>query len=152
MIKGLIFDKDGTLFDFNATWGAWTRSMLEAETAKTPHQFAPLAEAMGYDTATNQFRPDSVVIAATAGETAECIRSVLPELDFDALLERMNAAAARVAQVEVVPLIGYFKALKARGFKFCGPTIVYAWLEATGVVNDHLTGCFRHDEVAKMAR
>ncbi|QXT39733.1 DNA-3-methyladenine glycosylase I [Gymnodinialimonas ceratoperidinii] len=44
------------------------------------------------------------------------------------------------------------KDLKKAGFKFCGPTIVYAWLEATGVVNDHLTCCFRHDEVAALAR
>jgi DNA-3-methyladenine glycosylase I len=40
--------------------------------------------------------------------------------------------------------------LKAAGFRFCGPTIVYAWLQATGVVNDHLTGCFRHDQVARL--
>jgi DNA-3-methyladenine glycosylase I len=39
------------------------------------------------------------------------------------------------------------KALKARGFKFVGPVIVYAWMQATGLVNDHLTCCFRHDEV-----
>ncbi len=44
------------------------------------------------------------------------------------------------------------KELKWRGFRFCGPTIVYAWLEATGVVNDHLVGCFRHREVAQLAR
>lgn len=44
------------------------------------------------------------------------------------------------------------KDLKNAGFKFCGPTIVYAWLEATGVVNDHLVGCFRHEEVARAAR
>ena len=42
--------------------------------------------------------------------------------------------------------------LKARGFKFCGPTIVYAFMEACGFFNDHLTGCFRHDEVAALAR
>jgi DNA-3-methyladenine glycosylase I len=36
------------------------------------------------------------------------------------------------------------KALKQRGFKFVGPTIVYAWLQATGVVDDHVAGCFRH--------
>ena len=35
------------------------------------------------------------------------------------------------------------KALKARGFKFVGPTIVYAWMQATGIVNDHAAGCFR---------
>ena len=39
------------------------------------------------------------------------------------------------------------KALKAKGFKFVGPVIVYAWMQATGIVNDHLTGCFRHDAV-----
>ncbi|UWQ96078.1 DNA-3-methyladenine glycosylase I [Rhodobacteraceae bacterium M385] len=44
------------------------------------------------------------------------------------------------------------KDLKKAGFKFCGPTIVYAWLEATGVVNDHLVGCPRHEEVAALAR
>ena len=35
-------------------------------------------------------------------------------------------------------------ALKKRGFKFVGPVIVYAWLQATGVVDDHERGCFKH--------
>jgi DNA-3-methyladenine glycosylase I len=38
------------------------------------------------------------------------------------------------------------KALKARGFRFCGPTITYAWMQACGLVNDHLTGCPRHPD------
>ena len=38
-------------------------------------------------------------------------------------------------------------ALKKRGFKFVGPVIVYAWMQATGIVNDHVAGCFRRDEV-----
>lgn len=42
------------------------------------------------------------------------------------------------------------KALKAEGFTFCGPTIVYAFMQATGMTNDHLTGCFRHEECAAM--
>lgn len=36
-------------------------------------------------------------------------------------------------------------ALKQRGFKFVGPVIVYAWMQATGIVNDHVAGCFRRD-------
>jgi DNA-3-methyladenine glycosylase I len=36
-----------------------------------------------------------------------------------------------------------------RGFKFVGPTICYAYMQAAGMVNDHLVGCFRHDEVAR---
>lgn len=39
------------------------------------------------------------------------------------------------------------KALKARGFKFCGPVIVYAFMQAVGMVNDHQTSCFRCEEV-----
>ncbi|MDR6627774.1 DNA-3-methyladenine glycosylase I [Caulobacter segnis] len=38
------------------------------------------------------------------------------------------------------------KALKAKGFKFCGPVIVYAFMQATGMVNDHFVTCFRHEE------
>ncbi len=44
------------------------------------------------------------------------------------------------------------KDLKARGFKFVGSTICYAHMQATGMVNDHLTGCFRHAEVARLHR
>lgn len=43
------------------------------------------------------------------------------------------------------------KDLKAAGFRFCGPTIVYAFMEAVGMVNDHLTTCHCHDRVAAMA-
>jgi DNA-3-methyladenine glycosylase I len=42
--------------------------------------------------------------------------------------------------------------LKAAGFTFCGPTIVYAFLQATGLVNDHLVTCPAHDRVAAMGR
>jgi DNA-3-methyladenine glycosylase I len=43
------------------------------------------------------------------------------------------------------------KALKAAGFRFCGPTIVYAFAQAVGIVNDHLTGCPQHEECAAAA-
>ncbi len=47
------------------------------------------------------------------------------------------------------------KALRARGFRFCGPTIVYAFAQAVGMVNDHLAGCPQHaecaDEAARLA-
>jgi DNA-3-methyladenine glycosylase I len=37
--------------------------------------------------------------------------------------------------------------LKARGFRFVGPTICYAYMQAAGLVNDHVTSCFRHEQV-----
>ncbi len=42
--------------------------------------------------------------------------------------------------------------LTQRGFKFVGPTICYAMMQACGLVNDHTTDCFRHDEIREMAR
>ncbi len=42
---------------------------------------------------------------------------------------------------------GISKDLKKRGMNFVGPTIIYAMMQATGMVNDHLVGCFRHQEV-----
>ena len=41
----------------------------------------------------------------------------------------------------------FSKELKRRGFKFVGPTIVYAWMQAVGLVNDHSTDCYRRDQV-----
>jgi DNA-3-methyladenine glycosylase I len=44
------------------------------------------------------------------------------------------------------------KELLWHGFKFCGPTIVYAFMQAVGMVNDHLVTCHRHDDCTKLAR
>lgn len=44
------------------------------------------------------------------------------------------------------------KDLKERGFKFVGTTIIYAHLQATGLVNDHIVSCFRHDACAALAQ
>lgn len=44
------------------------------------------------------------------------------------------------------------KELKRRGFKFVGPTIVYAWMQAAGMVNDHAAECFRRAACAKLKR
>lgn len=43
------------------------------------------------------------------------------------------------------------KDLKTAGFRFCGPTIVYAFMQAVGMVNDHLVTCPRHADVSRMA-
>lgn len=44
------------------------------------------------------------------------------------------------------------KELKARGFRFVGPTTVYAFMQAVGLVNDHLVSCHRHEACARLAR
>jgi DNA-3-methyladenine glycosylase I len=59
----------------------------------------------------------------------------------------MGQGGAPPAKTELSERIS--KLLKARGFKFVGPTIVYAWLQAVGIVNDHSADCFRRTEVSR---
>ncbi|MDC7995242.1 DNA-3-methyladenine glycosylase I [Altibacter sp. HG106] len=51
---------------------------------------------------------------------------------------------------QTVVSVAISKDLKKRGFKFVGPTVVYAHMQATGMVNDHVTDCFRHKEVQQL--
>ena len=57
--------------------------------------------------------------------------------------KRTNQIPAQTREAEAMSLD-----LKGRGFKFVGPTICYAFMQAAGLVNDHLTGCFRYAELA----
>ena len=62
------------------------------------------------------------------------------------LQNRWETLAQVPAQTELSNRLS--KDLKRRGFKFCGPTIVYAFMQAVGMVNDHLLTCPRHAELA----
>jgi len=71
-------------------------------------------------------------------------------VDGKPIQNRWEAIGQVPAQTPVAAAMA--KALKAKGFNFCGPVIVYAFMQAVGMVNDHVTGCFRRAEVAAMAR
>ncbi len=112
-IDAVLFDKDGTLFDFHATWGAWTKGLILKEAGADADMQDRLAEALGFDLATGAFRPDSTVIAGSAGELADLLLPILADDDRDALLARMNALAAAAPQVEVTPLVPFLLHLAA---------------------------------------
>lgn len=60
--------------------------------------------------------------------------------------KKLEQIPARTPQSEAMS-----RELSRRGFKFVGPTICYAFMQATGMVNDHLVTCFRHREVQQLA-
>jgi DNA-3-methyladenine glycosylase I len=64
-------------------------------------------------------------------------------------LNRYKTTAQVPAETELSRAIS--KELGVRGFKFCGPTIVYAFMQAVGMVNDHLVTCHRHQACAQFA-
>jgi DNA-3-methyladenine glycosylase I len=69
-------------------------------------------------------------------------------VDGKPIVNRFKSIGEVPAETELSRKIS--KDLKARGFKFCGPTIVYAFMQATGMVNDHLVECHRHAACMKL--
>ncbi len=68
-------------------------------------------------------------------------------VDDRAVLNRFTTSAEVPAETELSRRLS--KDLKRRGFSFVGPTIVYAYLQAAGLVNDHLVCCFRYRQVQR---
>jgi len=116
-IAGLVFDKDGTLFDFEATWGAWARGMVEELTGGDAARAERLARAIGYDLAAGQFERDSAVIAGTVAEVAELMVPHLPGVAVAGLVARLDAAAQRAPQVPAVDLPRCLGGLRAAGLR-----------------------------------
>ncbi|MBY5932032.1 HAD family hydrolase [Tateyamaria omphalii] len=114
-VRGIIFDKDGTLFDFSTTWEAWAAAFLR-RAAKGDEGLAERAgAAIGFDLLRGRFERDSVVIAGTPVEIAADLGPHFPELSQDVLLVLLNQEAARAPQAEAVPLAPLLTALRARG-------------------------------------
>lgn len=139
-IQAIIFDKDGTLFDFEATWSSWARTLLLDLAAGDPARAEALGEAIGFDFARSRFEDGSLVIAGTPGEIAEALLPHVPGASPLTLVARMNALAAVAPQAEAVPLAPLLAALRGQGLRLGvatndaeGPA--RAHLDSAGVLN-----------------
>jgi phosphoglycolate phosphatase len=117
MIKGVLFDKDGTLFDFHATWNPWAHRFLSELAQGDPDRAAFLGDILGYGFAEGRFRPESVVIAGTPGEVAAELAPHVPDMTMAQLVAHINAVAAEAPQAEAVPLVSFLTDLRGRGLK-----------------------------------
>ncbi|MDO8881955.1 MAG: HAD family hydrolase [Pseudotabrizicola sp.] len=116
MIDGVIFDKDGTLFDFRRSWGEWAETLIR-QIARDEDHAAQLGQAIGYDLTTGTFAPDSPVIAATASDIAAALHPHLPGQSVVGVAALINAAAARAQMVPAVPLRPLLEILRAKGLR-----------------------------------
>jgi phosphoglycolate phosphatase len=131
-IKAVIFDKDGTLFDFRQSWGAWTKAILAD---LQPYAQGDLAQVLGFDPVTTTFTPDSAVIAQTTFEIAELIHPHLQGMTLKSLTEMMNRLSAAAPMVPAVALPEVLSGLHNRGLK-----LGLATNDAEGPARAHLTG------------
>lgn len=115
-IQGLLFDKDGTLFDFRKSWGGWATGFLR-DIADHEDHARVMGHAIGFDLVQGVFAPDSPVIAATAADIAHALSEHLPVRTAAEITGHINAAAAMAPMAEVLPLRPFFTTLRMRGMK-----------------------------------
>lgn len=116
-IGAILFDKDGTLFDFEATWGAWARGLITDLSGGESGRMARLAEAIGYELAAGRFARHSPVIAGTVDEAAALLLPHLPGRGQEDLVATLNAAAGRAPQVPAVDLGRCLGGLRRAGLR-----------------------------------
>lgn len=114
-VDGLLFDKDGTLFDFHATWSVWASSVIHDLAAGDADKIARLAVALDYDLEKQEFAPTSVVIAEPNQKIAECIVQVLGNATVPEIEHFLMMAASDVPQTEALPLAPFLTDLAGRG-------------------------------------
>jgi DNA-3-methyladenine glycosylase I len=71
-------------------------------------------------------------------------------LNNKTIINKFKAMGDLPSKTKLSELIS--KDLKKRGFKFVGPTICYAFMQAVGMVNDHIIRCFRYEEIIKLIK
>lgn len=116
VVRGVVFDKDGTLFDFASTWESWAASFL-SRLAPDTGAAADLGARIGFDYHQRRFAPDSIAVAGTPGEVAAALLPHVPGHTLDTMLDLLNTEATHAPQVEAVPLIPFLSALRTAGLQ-----------------------------------
>ena len=116
-VDGVLFDKDGTLFDFGATWNAWAADVIHHFADGEHEIMARLAQAMDFDLDAGRFNPTSLVIAGTNREAADCVAQALPELAVEQIEQVLMIHASQAPLAPAVPLAPFLDGLSALGLK-----------------------------------
>ncbi len=114
---GILFDKDGTLFDFAATWNVWAAGMIRGFANGDDSLARAIADALVFDLDAGSFRPESFVIAGTNREAAEAVARAMPGSDVDRIEDRLMQGAAGAPLVPPVPLVPFLDGLAAQGLR-----------------------------------
>lgn len=110
-IRAVLFDKDGTLLDFNATWLEFGREIALEAAGGSRKRSAELLEAAGYDAETENFRAGSAFAAGTTADVMTAFYPAATESDLRHLIADVNRRAALMARERATPLPGIIKAV-----------------------------------------
>ena len=116
-IRGIVFDKDGTLFDFQQSWATWMAGIIAGLSDDDEAVAARAARNLGFDTETNLFEIDSPFVAGTPDATFEILTESFPRKSVPEILRVLEETTMRCEQVEVVPLKPLIRRLADAGFR-----------------------------------
>lgn len=114
-VSAILFDKDGTLFDFTASWANWTRSVIGVLSDGDAARARALADVLDFDLDTARFAPTSISIAGTLAEQAAALAPILPDQSEEEVRAYLDRAAGRADMVPAAPLGPLMDRLLARG-------------------------------------
>ncbi len=115
-IRGLLFDKDGTIFDFQRTWGPFTAQEVRTASQGDSALAARIADVLDFDLDQEVFRPSSVVIAGTNQDIQAALEAGMDDLDVGAFIEQLRIGTATAPQVPVTDLPNLFEGFRDAGY------------------------------------
>lgn len=114
-VEAFLFDKDGTLFEFAATWNGWAAEVLAELSQGDASRLQAMAAVISYDLEKRAFNPDSLVIASSNGEVAAALVPHVDHMNQEELERYLAESAATAELCEAVPLAALLDSLLARG-------------------------------------
>ncbi|MDV7144235.1 HAD family hydrolase [Tropicimonas sp. TH_r6] len=115
-IRGLLFDKDGTLFDFQATWGGWAADLMTELADGVEARAEDLAARIRLDRPARRFHPDSILIAGTTDDAVEALLPGLPHLSYEGLYAKLIESTLTIPPAVATPLAPLMDRFRSAGF------------------------------------
>jgi phosphoglycolate phosphatase len=110
----ILFDKDGTLFDFQATWSTWAARVLDRLSGDDAELKSRTAQAIAFEPGRG-FRPESIVIAGTTGEVVAALAAVFPDRDLTPILDEISDGTPQVPVPDLAATLATLGKTRALG-------------------------------------
>lgn len=114
---GLLFDKDGTLFDFHQSWSIWAHGVIDGLAEGDLARRVALSDCLEYDFDNKAFYPGALSVSGTVREQAEVLAPVLSDWSLDRIETHLVALAATATMVPATPLAPLLDGFRAAGLR-----------------------------------
>ena len=116
-VKAVLFDKDGTLLDFQRTWGPWAVDVVDQLAGGNAALAGRMDAAWRLDRASQTILPGSVVVAGTVQQVAGAMVALRRDLTLDQMVEFLGVTGAQAQPVPVLPLQSFLDGMAGLGLK-----------------------------------